>query len=180
MAWLGMTSKGQDQSRVEPLHGHQVCWQQLQKNTSQTHYRPSVPFAVFLDNFLQGNHGFSTKKYFPPEIPTNWYSIWHYIWHSMWHSFWQRYSDIPSGILFGTVSDIYIYIHILALLTFYLTYILTFYLTFFVASYLTSDGRGWCPAVPTEIWSSRLTRIWQEARQTANILAINPIVVVMK
>ena len=114
MAWLGMTSKGQDQSRVEPLHGHQVCWQQLQKNTSQTHYRPSVPFAVFLDNFLQGNHGFSTKKYFPPEIPTNWYSIWHifwhYIWHSMWHSFWQRYSDIPSGILFGTVSDIYIYI----------------------------------------------------------------------
>ena len=62
MAWLGMTSKGQDQSRVEPLHGHQVCWQQLQKNTSQTHYRPSVPFAVFLDNFLQGNHGFSTKK----------------------------------------------------------------------------------------------------------------------
>ena len=41
-------------------------------------------------------------------------------------------------------------------LAFYLTYILTFYLAFFVAFYLTSCASRWGPAVPTDIWSSRL------------------------
>ena len=45
MAWLGMTRKKPDQPKVEPLHSHEACNQQLQPDTSQTHPRSSVPLA---------------------------------------------------------------------------------------------------------------------------------------
>ena len=49
----------------------------------------------------------------------------------------------------------------ISILTSYLAYSLTFYLAFDLTSlltfYLTSCTRNWGPAVPTEIWRSRLT-----------------------
>ena len=45
MAWLGMTRKKPDQPKVEPLHSHEACNQQLQPDTSQTHCTSSVPLA---------------------------------------------------------------------------------------------------------------------------------------
>ena len=41
MAWSGMTSKGQDQTKFEPQRGHQNCRQQLQ-DINQTHCRSSA------------------------------------------------------------------------------------------------------------------------------------------
>ena len=86
-------------------------------------------------------------------------------------------SDIFSGILSGISSDIFLAFYLAYLLTFFLAYLLTFFLTFFLAFYLAylltfyltsflpvevrqcplrSGRRGWGPAVPTQIWSSRL------------------------
>ena len=38
-------ARGQDHPRVEALLAHQICWQQLQPDTCQTHCRSSVPLA---------------------------------------------------------------------------------------------------------------------------------------
>ena len=93
----------------------------------------------------------------------------------------RHYSDIVSDIPSGSIYWIYIYIHIFSdILS---DIFLAFCLTFSLASgwglvwqwplssrlksgselavevrhcSLRSGARGWCPAVPTEIWSSRL------------------------
>ena len=75
---------------------------------------------------------------------STWHSFWHILWHSIWHSFWHYLALYPASILtFFLVST----------LAFYLASILTFYLAFCL---LRSGARGWGPAVPTQIWSSRL------------------------
>ena len=74
-----------------------------------------------------------------------WHSIWRLFWHSIWHlfrhSFWHLYRHSDSlwhSFWHSIISGIYSYIFSVA-----------FYLTFSLAS-----GGG--PAVPTEIWRSRL------------------------
>ena len=73
-----------------------------------------------------------------------WHSTWHLFWHPIWHPF------LVSILIFS--------------LAFYLASVLTFFLlAFFLASILAfsltwalrSAAYGWCPAVPTAIWSSR-------------------------
>ena len=72
------------------------------------------------------------------------------------------YSDILSGMLFDILfshSILHVFRHSfwIFFLPSILTFSLTFFLAFFLAFYLTfSLASGWGPAVPTEIWSSRL------------------------
>jgi hypothetical protein len=69
--------------------------------------------------------------------------------HSFWHT---RYAII---YIYGTFIPTFFLAHAL---TFYLTFFLAHTLTFYLAFYLAfSPASGWCPAGPTEIWSSRLT-----------------------
>ena len=111
------------------------------------------------------------------------YSIWHLFWHTIWHIFWHYFwhsictcSDILSGIYSGILSGTYSGIlfwhsfwqsiwlsiwHLFwysiwhSILAFFLAFYLAFILTIFLA-FIWQKASGWGPAVPTEIWSSRL------------------------
>ena len=91
--------------------------------------------------------------------------------NNIWVTFFEWFP--PDELIFYLTHFLTLYLafHPTYILTFYmafyLTYILTFYLAFFAAFYLTScavevqqcpltSGAPWGPAVPTEIWSSRL------------------------
>ena len=87
-----------------------------------------------------------------------------------WHFIWHVYSDILSGVLSGILSDI-------SLLTFYLHCMWHLALAIEVPQCpLRSGSRSWGPAVPTELWHSRLrvgqrpltsgTRCWGPAVPT--------------
>ena len=79
-----------------------------------------------------------------------WHYIFHIFWHFFWHFIWHVYSDILSGILSGILSDI-------SLLTFYLHCMWHLALAIEVPQCpLRSGSRSWGPAVPTELWHSRL------------------------
>ena len=86
--------------------------------------------------------------------------------HTFWHfyltfflaytlTFYPTFPGIYSDILLGIYSDILFGIY----LTFYLASFQAFILALYLASILTFSltwARGWGPAVPTDIWSSRL------------------------
>ena len=100
-----------------------------------------------------------------------WHSIWHIFWHSIWHIFWYSFWHIFWPFCLAYLLTFFLTFF----LAFYLAYLLTFYLTSFFFPLrsgsahcdlevavevrqcpLQSGSRGWGPAVPTGIWSSRL------------------------
>jgi hypothetical protein len=91
-----------------------------------------------------------------PILYSFWHLFWHTIWHIFWHYFWHSIctcSDILSGILSG------IYSGILSGILFWHSFWRSIWHLFwhsFWHSIWQSLASGWGPAVPTEIWSSRL------------------------
>ena len=115
-----------------------------------------------------------------------WHTIWKYTWHIyiyiyiyilyiyicvFRHSF-GIYSNMLSNfflafylasfqafiLAFYLASSLTFYLafYLTLFLTFFLAFYLTFFLAFYLTFYVTSCTRNWGPAVPTEIWSSRL------------------------
>ena len=62
-----------------------------------------------------------------------WHSIWHIFWHSVWHIFWHSIWPLRSG---SAHCDLEVAVEVRQ-------------------CPLRSGSRGWGPAVPTGIWSSR-------------------------
>ena len=84
----------------------------------------------------------------------------YFVWSPPWHLYIFLLANLLAFYLTYLLAFYLAY-----LLAFYLTYLLAFYLAYLLAFYLAvevrqcplgSGARGWGPAVPTAIWSSRL------------------------
>ena len=80
-----------------------------------------------------------------------WHSIWHLFWHSIWHLFWHSFWQS----IWLSIWHLFWYSIWHSILAFFLAFYLAFILTIFLA-FIWQKASGWGPAVPTEIWSSRL------------------------
>ena len=111
-----------------------------------------------IGNCLSHVSGNLTEQVHPETL--FWHSFWHTIWQYIWHIYSYIHTDILCGIYFDILSDILsdilygiynsdIFSGSLSGIYSILTFFLALYLTFSLVS-----GRG--PAVPIEIWHSRL------------------------